>query len=259
MRPITEEALKAQLTGTDMQVFAFSEIDSTNNFVKKLITTERIDMPVLAVTGRQTAGRGRLGHSFFSPEGGLYMTLSVVPKDEMLSMQKMTVAAAVAAVEAIREMTGITCGVKWVNDLYFQEKKLAGILCEAPRRADGSLAGIVCGIGINVYQKEFPEELKEIAISLGDSEIDRNVLAANFVKRMLYWNEHLDSRELMDAYRAYSFLLGRRVSFVRDGKEEVGTASDIRDDGNLVITLDNGEVVSLNSGEISLSSWEKSV
>ncbi|MDO4614682.1 MAG: biotin--[acetyl-CoA-carboxylase] ligase [Lachnospiraceae bacterium] len=257
MKSITEDAVRSALQNPAVQVFAFDEIDSTNNFVKKLLTSEKMTTPVFAVTGRQSAGRGRLGHTFFSPEGGLYMTLSIMPENEMLSMQMMTVAAAVAAVEAIEMTTGIRCGVKWVNDIYYRERKLAGILCEAPRRADGTLAGIVCGIGINVYQKEFPEELKNIAISLGDPETDRNVLAANFVKRLLYWSGHLESKELMDAYREYSFLIGRSVRFKRDGREIEGIVSGIRDDGNLMIAVDQGETVSLNSGEISLSDWER--
>ena len=237
-----------------LPVTVFREIDSTNTYAKQALTDGRTP-PFLVIAEKQTAGRGRRGHSFFSPDSGLYYTLTVRPDNEAEALVRTTIAAAAAVHKAILECTGIQTGIKWVNDLYLNRKKVCGILCEAPRRRDGSLAGIVIGIGINCSTSEFPEELKDIAGSLNRPDLDRNILAASITKHLMTYLNDLKNPEILDIYRSASILIGRPVSFIRDGAEVHGTAADINDNGELVVTTERGTEI-LSSGEISLTSWE---
>ena len=178
----------------------------------------------------------------------------IQPKEEKTALAKTTIAAAVSLQEAILETTGINCDIKWVNDLYLNGKKIAGILCEAPRDKENRLSGIIIGIGVNISQREFPEELKDKAGSLNLPDLDRNILAAVLTKRLLYWCDHLNDSELIDAYKKHSFLLGKEVSFIKNGETITGTAVDINEDGNLIVANEKQQYV-LSSGEVSITSW----
>ena len=138
-------------------VIVYEQIGSTNTEARRMLA-EGKPTPFLLAAMSQTAGRGRRGNTFFSPESGLYMTLALKPDEYKSAIARTTIAAAVSLYEAILETTGIVCGIKWVNDLYFEQKKIAGILCEAPRGTSGQPLGILIGIGVNVAQKEFPDD-----------------------------------------------------------------------------------------------------
>ena len=233
-------------------VIVYGVTDSTNTRARDMLAQGK-KTPFLLAAEEQTAGRGRHGNSFFSPESGLYYSLAIRPKNYESAIAKTTIAAAVSLQEAILKTAGISCGIKWVNDLYLDRKKVAGILCEAPRLSSGEPAGIIIGIGINIAQKVFPPELEGKAGSLNRPDLDRNVLAAVLTERLLYWCDHLESPELMRAYKHASILLGKEVSFIQNGRTVTGIAEDINEDGNLIVRADT--VYVLNSGEISLSSW----
>jgi BirA family biotin operon repressor/biotin-[acetyl-CoA-carboxylase] ligase len=233
----------------------FPSLDSTNRYAR-----EQLENGVpsgLTVALEQTAGRGRRGHTFFSPEGGLYMTVYGKPADLEITIQKLTIACAVAVVEAIQETTGIVTQIKWVNDIYLQEKKLCGILCEAPLLPDGSPAGVLAGIGINLRQKEFPPELADKAIALNVPDLSPLTLAEAITRHLLYWQARLADPALLDLYRRSSLVLHREVSFRRNDELIHGIATDINDMGNLLVELSDHTIVSLNSGEISLSGWQR--
>jgi len=239
-----------------MEVHVFEETDSTNNVLKKM-TGEPAEY-IAAVTSKQTAGRGRKGHSFVSPKGGLYLSLLYHPKedsDEAVYLSRTTLAAAVSTVEAIELTFGIRTEIKWVNDIYCNGKKAGGILCEAPRNIDGSLAGIIIGIGINCGSYDLPDELKDTACTLGIEDPDLETLTANILNRLVYWIHHLKDPVLLNKYRSKSFLLGKKVSFVQNGIRYEGVAEDINEDGNLVVAGSEDAGMVLNSGEVSLSSW----
>lgn len=234
-------------------VTVYTVTDSTNTRAREMLQ-EGKQAPFLVVSEEQNAGRGRHGNSFFSPDSGLYYTLVIQPEDLDLAIQKTTLAAAVSLYEAILSTTGIECGIKWVNDLYLGGRKIAGILCEAPRSKDNEVMGIIIGIGINIAAKEFPEELKDKAGSLNRPDLDRSLLAAVLTDRLMHWTAKLDSPELIDAYRSHSFLIGKDVSFVQNGTEIAGTVTDINEEGNLVVNA--GKTYVLSSGEVSLKSWK---
>ncbi len=138
-------------------------VDSTNNVCKALAALGASDTAVIA--GAQTAGKGRLGRAFQSPPGGLYLSAlwRGCPAERLFSVTPMT---AVAVCRAVESVCGGVCGIKWCNDVVLGGRKLCGILTEASLLPDGSAEWLVVGIGVNVGQREFPDDIAEIATSL---------------------------------------------------------------------------------------------
>jgi BirA family biotin operon repressor/biotin-[acetyl-CoA-carboxylase] ligase len=250
---LSSSLIREHLDIEPIQIITYRTTGSTNDEARRLLK-EGAKGTILIAADEQTAGRGRKGHSFFSPSSGLYYTLVLHPQDEQSAIARMTIAAAVSLYEAVRSCTGISCDIKWVNDLYLNGKKTAGILCEAPRDSKGRLLGIITGIGINIYTESFPDDIKQTAGSLNCPDLDKNLLAARLTERLISWADRLHDPALIAAYKEHSFLLGREVSFEQNGQFITGTAADINDEGNLIVEADRTYV--LSSGEVSLRSWE---
>ena len=245
-----------------MKYISYNEIDSTNNEAKRLISAGKINEETCLAAKMQTAGRGRQGKSFFSPDTGLYMTV-VFPMDcEISSQVTMTTRTACAVAEAIETCTGKKARIKWVNDIYVNNKKCCGILCEAVNDYDaGRLKYVVIGIGINIYTKEWPQELKNIAGSLYEESYQkipddiREALMKTITDRLEQWLFKKEKEEFIKEYKAYSNVLGREIIFLEDGIKRQGKAVDIDENGSLVVSLSDSEGnrnIVLNSGEISL-------
>lgn len=203
----------------------------------------------------QTAGRGRFQRPYYSPsQGGIYMSLHIQPNLPYEKLPSYTLLVAAAVYKAIKNLTMIEVDIKWVNDIYFKNKKIAGILTEAMTSVETSLVtDVIIGLGINFSIEEFPEELKEKAGSLfmPPAPITRNELISE-IWRCFYQTA---PEELLYLYKEHSLVLGREVSFIQDQTKKKGVAKDISDKGQLLIQLDDQTEIWLNSGEISLTSW----
>lgn len=203
----------------------------------------------------QTAGRGRFQRPYYSPsQGGIYMSLHIQPNLPYEKLPSYTLLVAAAVYKAIKNLTMIEVDIKWVNDIYFKNKKIAGILTEAMTSVEtGLVTDIIIGLGINFSIEDFPEELKEKAGSLftPPAPITRNELISE-IWRCFYQTA---PEELLYLYKEHSLVLGREVSFIQDRTEKKGVAKDISDKGQLLIQLDDQTEIWLNSGEISLTSW----
>ena len=250
-KKLSSFAILKQFHGNPFSVIVYDTIDSTNTEARRLLQQGK-EPPFLLLANEQSSGRGRHGNSFFSPESGLYYTFVTEVTEK--AKERATIAAAVSLQEAVQETCGICTDIKWVNDLYYKDRKVAGILCEAPHRKEAEAPVIIIGIGVNIAQKEFPEELKEKAGSLGCETLDRNYLAAVLTEHLLAWLSRPDDPRLLEAYKAHSFLLGRQVSFRKNGVLHTGNARDISPEGNLIVEGEETHV--LSSGEVSLVSWE---
>lgn len=237
----------------ETEIICLSSIDSTNNEAKKLVSAGSKN-DLLVVADEQTGGRGRNGHSFYSPSGsGLYLTAVLHPSVGLADSVALTTAAAVSVAKTIKELTGKEPAVKWVNDVYLDGKKVCGILTEALGDLESmSLNAVIVGIGINVSDNAFPPELSGIAGSLSCPPEIRSRLAAGIYKRLHSLCALLPDRSYMDDYRAYSFVPGKRISFTRDGKEIFAEALHIEDDGGLRVLTESGKEEILRSGEISV-------
>ena len=203
----------------------------------------------------QTAGRGRFQRPYYSPsQGGIYMSLHIQPNLPYEKLPSYTLLVAAAVCKAIKNLTMIEVDIKWVNDIYFKNKKIAGILTEAMTSVEtGLVTDIIIGLGINFSIADFPEDLKEKAGSLfmPPAPITRNELISE-IWRCFYQTA---PEELLYLYKEHSLVLGREVSFIQDRTEKKGVAKDISDKGQLLIQLDDQTEIWLNSGEISLTGW----
>lgn len=241
--------LSAYLGARGIALYAYDTLDSTSTEARR--RAGQVTVPAVFLADAQTKGRGRLGRSFFSPaKTGLYLSL-LLERSDPVSDVGLTAAAAVAARRAIRRVTGKTVEIKWVNDLYADGKKLAGILCESFCVGEKRFA--VVGVGINLYTEDFPEELWEKADSLRPAPGVRHALAAALVTELCALIDGLPCRDFMDEYRAASLATGKRVRFVENGAAQEGIALPVEDDGTLPVRLDDGRIHRLGSGEISLS------
>ena len=153
----------------DAPIYLYDKLESSNRTAKTL-ALEGAPHGTMVLTSQQTAGRGRLGRRFESPAGkGIYLSLVLRPGLPMTEAQAVTVSAAVAVCRAVKRLCGLDLGIKWVNDLYYNGKKVCGILTEAGADIEsGQLEWLVVGIGLNLTSRpeDWPEELRPIAGSL---------------------------------------------------------------------------------------------
>lgn len=241
------EALGAQFDGVSVHVF--DEIDSTNTEAKRMVSGGFLG-DALLVAHSQTAGRGRMGRSFYSPNGtGAYFSILHTLRAPLCDAVAITSAASVAVMRAIRALTGIQTQIKWVNDLYYNEKKVCGILTEAV--SAGEHTHVIVGIGINLDTADFPEELSGIAGSL-DAKIDPATLIAQIYGEIALYLQDPSKRDWLDDYRAHSMVLGRRVTWIEAERARTGVAEAIDGDGALLIRDEKNDLVRLHTGEISL-------
>ncbi len=228
-------------------IYFFKAIDSTNTFAKKVVKGGS-SLPFLVIASEQSEGRGRQGKSFYSPKDkGLYFTLALPFSGRAENHIYITTASSVAVFDSLLNLTGKKCSIKWVNDLYFGDKKVSGILTESVK---GDLPYILIGIGINLTTGVFPDELKGIATSL-DTDIAFHVLAADLVKRLLAFWENPEDLSFMSTYRENSIVLGREITYIKNNNEYKGVAREILDSGALLIEKKDGFEI-LDSGEITL-------
>lgn len=245
-----EEVIKKGIPSDVSRVFLYEEIDSTNTEAKRYALSGGC-APALFVADRQTSGRGRMGRSFYSPEGtGIYMSLLLPVKESPEDTLLMTSAAAVAVRRAIRFVCGREVGIKWVNDLYLNDRKICGILCEL--LADRGM--MIVGVGINLSTEDFPTEISHIAGSLGVSgaEVRDALCAACTTELYRIWRE-LPVADFIEEYRQGSVVLGREVRYTENGQTYYGRAVDIDDRGRLYVEDSQGHPHILASGEISLT------
>ncbi len=231
----------------------FALTDSTNKEARLYVERGEYaaHLPVLFIADAQTAGRGRMGRSFYSPaDTGLYMTLLLqAPEDGTFSL--LTSLTAVAASDAIDELFGIELKIKWVNDLYLGGRKVAGILAES-FTAD-TRRFVAVGIGINLSTESFPEDIadKAGALCVGDAVTRKNELAVLICQKLLA-SLGGDTESAMQKYRERSCVIGRMIRFTRGGESLRGEAVDIQNDGSLAVKLTSGEHILLSTGEISV-------
>lgn len=228
----------------------FDKTDSTNSEAKRALR-DAINENAIFVAEEQTDGRGRRGKSFFSPNScGLYFTAVLHPKITITDATLITSAAAVVVCDILSKETKKHPQIKWVNDIFIDGKKVCGILTEAVG-FDTNLSSIIIGIGINLTTEIFPNELKDIAGCVGEP-LDRNKLSAQLFSELERICERLPDKSFMERYRSYSLVLGKSITFSKNGISYDAVAEDILDDGSLLVKTSFGEEMLLNSGEISI-------
>ena len=231
-------------------LYVFDEIDSTNQEAKRM-AADGFTGSALIAADRQTAGRGRMGRSFYSPaQTGAYFSVLYTPAAPLFDAVRITSAAAVATMRAIRALTGKQTLIKWVNDLYLDGKKVCGILAEAVSVGGGSQ--VILGIGVNLCTAEFPKELASIAGGLGAFDVSPSDLIARIYCELEgYLNDPNDLSWLGD-YRTYSMVIGKEITWIEGGEPCAGHALAIDSDGALLVRRNDGTQHRLHTGEISV-------
>lgn len=237
----------------------FDTVDSTNNVAKEISVS---DKPVMVLANKQTGGRGRLGRSFASPAGtGLYMTIALRPDFDLDKALYVTMAVAVAVSRAIETVAGVKARIKWVNDIFYRQKKVCGILTEAQSNFEtGKIDSLIIGIGINCFPGSFPDELKDIAGCLSDTKnsFSRGELAAEIFNETMTQLETLQDKTFLRDYRTRCFILGKNIMVHPNLNEKAirARALDIDDNGGLVVEYMEGlksrQLDTLTTGEVSI-------
>ena len=235
----------------------YKTIDSTNQEAKKLLMDNDIPHGTILIAEEQTAGRGRFQRKFFSPSNkGIYMSVILRPNIELSKAIHITTSAAISVCRAIETLTKKRPKIKWVNDIFLDDKKICGILTEAT----GNFESGRVGVNFKTDSKDFPEDIKNIAGSIFGGEkptITRNQLVAEILNELFELCENLEDKSIMTEYRILSLVLGKEVSFLKNNKLNKGLAIDITDEGALVVKYENGEIEYLNSGEVSVKTLNK--
>lgn len=256
---LSEQGLLKYLRSPAITPQVLPVVSSTNTLLKSM-AAEGAPEGTALLAGEQTAGRGRMGRSFYSPPGsGLYMSLLLRPQIPASEAVRITACAAVAVAEAVEELSGLETQIKWVNDVLVRGRKVCGILTEGSLDLEsGGLSYAVVGIGINtaVPAGDFPPELRQTAGALfGDEKPPelRCRLAAAVLDRLMDFYGRLDDPAIWEAYRRRSLVLGREISILAPGKEpEPAVALDLDTDYGLLVCLPDGSLRKLSSGEVSV-------
>ena len=229
----------------------FDICDSTNLRAREFLKENAVDRLLVTAT-EQSAGRGRQGKSFFSPKGtGVYMTYAFRADIPFCSAVGITTFAAAAVCEALETLSGKRLGIKWVNDIYLEDKKICGILAETVALPHTNIVQyIIIGVGINLTTDFFPEDIRDIAGSLGFSDRDKVISAVTSALGEIAAVP--EDRSFMDYYRSRSTVLGQDIICITNQKSVAAKVLSIDDDGGLLVELEDGTTEILRSGEISL-------
>ncbi len=250
-------------------------VGSTNTILK-----ENADMhskeDFLLSADRQTTGRGRMGRSFFSPDGGLYFSLLVHPEESAENSLFLTTLMAVAVSSAVSEVCGVKCGIKWVNDIYLDGKKICGILTEGKIGEGGKLDYAVIGAGINIEEPKagFPEEISGVAGAVYEygcapEGIRKSLLDAVCRHFYAYYRKDAGAvrgridRGFLSEYRSRSCIIGKKIfvseNYLNNPPDYFGTdgarkalALEIDEECRLLVQYDDGEKRLLSNGEVRI-------
>jgi BirA family transcriptional regulator, biotin operon repressor / biotin---[acetyl-CoA-carboxylase] ligase len=233
----------------------FRRTDSTNERAKELATSGAAG-GLVVTADEQTAGRGRRGTAWFAPSGSCLLYSALLRPFAADQAPLLPLAVPIAVCEAAESVAPVRCQLKWPNDVWVDERKVAGVLVEA--RPDEGWAVIGVGLNVAIAEDDSPPELRETAASLlpteaegglppgGAPSVRRALSALN--KALDRWTQAADD-EVLSAYRARDALCGRRISW----EAGEGVAKEIDERGHLVVEKDEGESVTLGAGEVHLS------
>ena len=235
----------------------FKSVTSTNKIARSYASDGAKEGSVY-IAQHQTEGRGRMGRSFFSPEGGgVYLSVILRPEIPVESTPLITTAAAAAVADAIDFLSGEKSQIKWVNDIFLNGKKVCGILTEAATAVEeGRLDYAVLGIGINVYapSEGFPDEIKNVAgcVFKNFKSNMKNIIAANILDNFYKYYKNLEKREFVKLYKQKQLAVGKDITVICANSSYNARCTGINDDCNLIVEKENGETAVLTSGEISI-------
>jgi BirA family biotin operon repressor/biotin-[acetyl-CoA-carboxylase] ligase len=238
------------------KVLRFESLPSTNTELARL-ASQGAEEGLSIVADEQTAGRGRLQRAWSSPKGaGLYFSILLRPASPPDYWPLITFMAALAVGDALDEASGIQTNIKWPNDLLSGERKICGILAEAIETPSGR--AVIVGIGINLTQAAFPDELIGVATSVSEvsgRNPERETILAALLRALARWYSLLDEpsgrEKIVAAWSSRSSYATGKLVQVSNGDETwQGTTCGVEDDGALRVSIDDGEVKLVRAGDV---------
>ena len=253
---ILDKRILEQYLDQKLNITIFDELDSTNNYLKKLGSQGEKEN-TLIIAESQTDGRGRMGRSFYSPNGtGVYFSLLIHPEFSAEKSLFLTVMAAVSVAETVMKYNSNDVKIKWVNDIYIDGKKVCGILTEGAINKDKTLDYAVVGIGINVIAPEngFTEDIKDIATAIFPGKTEDNIkekIVAEVVNRFFSIYNGNDN-DYIRRYKEYSYLISKEINIISGDNTRPATVLDITEDCHLLVKNENSEIEEISSGDVSV-------
>ncbi|MFW6264612.1 MAG: biotin--[acetyl-CoA-carboxylase] ligase [Bacillota bacterium] len=258
------------------EIITFDKVDSTNTKAKEIARKGDFKSGTVLLAEEQSKGKGRLGRSWYSPPGtGLFLSVLLKPKLPPLKAPFLTIVASLAVVEAIEKLDNNIkplsstkkkkiqdnllegLEIKWPNDILFNKKKISGILSEMNADLD-IINYAVVGIGINVNQEFFPEDIKEIASSLKveyGEKVNRKkllkFLLGSFEKFYFLLLEGKD-RLLLEKWKDYLDIIDKKVSIINNDDKIRGRVVNISKRGELILIDEDGQLHTFWAGDVSL-------
>ena len=234
-------------------VYFYRSISSTNDRLREL-AARGVPQGTIVVTEEQTAGRGRINRVWFTPKGGL--ALSVVLYPSMVYLPSLIMVASLAVVHAIAAVTGLQSQVKWPNDVLINGRKVCGILIESGvwgNTVDYAIMGI--GINVNLRTSDFAE-IASTATSLSD-ELGREVSRLKLSRKLLVEVERLylsvqSGGSVYQEWRDSLVTLGRKVGVSLGKIVYEGTAESVAEDGSLLLRCPDGSLTRIPAGDVTL-------
>lgn len=231
-------------------------VTSTNTVLREMADSEN-EFTVL-ISNHQTAGIGRKGNSFFSPDGtGIYMSILLKPHLSFQESSLITPVSAVCCARAIESVCNKEAKIKWVNDIYVENKKVCGILAQSTVDKKNNIASCILGIGINVYAPAggFPEDIKNKAGYLFEEETNKNLrekLIAEVLNNFSSLYKDLTKKLFYEEYASRSLITNKTVTVLYPDRQIKCLVLGIDQDFHLDVKLENGDNLKLDSGEVSL-------
>ena len=246
----------------DWNIQTMESTTSTNDLAK-IYANHNSTTPAIFISEEQTAGRGRLGRTFVSPsKTGLYISLCLFPTIALEDLSLITCATAVACIETLEQLTGKSLNIKWVNDLFYQDKKVGGILTEVISDFESQqVQSLIVGMGINLIDspQSFPEELHSIVGSIfsskkeyDNSSFNRNHFIAQFLEKWTFYYQNLSKRAFISTYKQHSNVIGKFVSVFEGNQTYSAYAKDIDENGHLIVEKEDSSLHTLSYGEVSI-------
>ncbi len=237
-------------------------VDSTNTYLKRLVAEGKAMAGDCVIANQQTGGRGRLGRQFESPMGkGIYLSFVLgLKKVDPTEISAVTAWGAIAVRKAIETVCGISCGIKWVNDLVYRTRKICGILTELTLEGEtGKIQSVIMGIGINVNQQkhDFSSQTAEIASSL-EMICGHPVRRAQLCAAVIHEIDRLcddfpaERERYLACYRKHCVNIGNPVILQRGDEDFHGEAVGVNDRFELTVRLQDGSLLSVTGGDVRI-------
>jgi len=239
------------------KVLPYAEAASTNTLAMDLAREGAVDGTVV-IAETQAGGKGRLGRTWISPRGNLYISVILRPAVPISKAPLITLMGAVAVASGIRNHCGVQAGIKWPNDILLSGKKVSGLLTEMSAEPD-RIRHIVLGIGVNVNMdsKALPPDVRKISTTLAaatGTHVDRTVFLRTLLGELDHWYHRFlhNDAEVLAAWKELNVTLGHRVAVSGGGAKLEGLARGVDDEGRLILKLDDGTLRQVAAGDVTI-------